>query len=354
MPNYIVSEKIGHLEYALVDVKEWQEAIFKFIKEESREGWISEKELFDWRNLGLENGECHGIICCVVIDEHCRIKGHIFAICACIKYNDTEYKVSWPVDYYISESLRGKGAGKKLLMYLDKNSPNLLLMGGPARTYKIFHSLGWKIDRRIDKYVYIVNPLSYFKKSKSKTFSKISNIIKSANFLKQCSKKIVHKYKELAQASTEIDNFVKNNIPKETVIFTRPRDRLKWLVDGLKKFNAKYILMYDGDDIIGYSVIKLGTSKNGLIEGSIVDIYVTNFLPEYFSQLIDINISVLKRESVDLVNIYASYSELKKILRKKQFNCYGQMNFGINKKLPSWLDNKDWHITMFESDYGYR
>lgn len=228
----------------------------------------------------------------IIAENENEIIAHMGVIPTPFKiFNDTKIG-AWHVSYFTLEKYRGMGLGSKMVQLSDSIFDCIGGMGNSDASNSIHVKNGGKNYGNINRYIKILQK-EHVEKFINKQFnfnSKHNNIIIDTNF------------KRITKLDSTYDYFwevVKERFP---ITVNRTREYLSWRYIEHPLIDYHFMILFNNQDILGYSVLRFEDNNKELIAGRIIDFVSTK---EHEKTLLQ-NVINYFNTKVDFIDFYSS------------------------------------------------
>lgn len=348
--------QINDIEIVRIDPQNHLDEIYDFNRSVWPAAWSSDRDLLYWRIVTAAKSPITRTTCFALLDRNSRLHGLICGIPGSALVGGEVIQLTWPVDFVLSPSLRGKGFGKKLIQLFAERQPNVTGVGGTDKALLLYRSLGWPVRDDLKIYFKILKPASYLLKRKKNR----SNIKRTFRSLMRRNKTDSPRLEssasmhEVANFYPEISAVVERFAPKSSVVTLRPEDLVRWQCVEAPFARSRYFVLKERGETTGYMILRLHATKEGLQEARVIDIFCRDLDTVALEFMIVQAISISRDLGADQLRLLASHPNLRKACLNTGF-FENQGPALIHMSTPQHgVDTLDWHITMIDSDYAYR
>ncbi len=200
----------------------------------------------------------------ILINEYTEISSHLGLIPTELKIYDEIKTACWHVSFFTLEEYRGRSLGSKLLEYSNNFFDFTMVLSGSEGTKKIYLNTKGKYLGNLNRYIGILD------KTRIESFSKTPI---DKNSLK---KEITDNYEftkisELEESYTLFWDKVKHQYP---ITINRTRSYLDWRYISHPLIDYHFLLLKNGEEILGYVVLRFENNNDELKSIRIIDLIV--------------------------------------------------------------------------------
>jgi GNAT superfamily N-acetyltransferase len=318
--------------------------------------WGADRNLFYWRTITAAKSPLTKTTAYVAMGMDSIMRGLICGIPGAVSIDGQKLAITWPVDLALEKALRGKGIGKKLVLHMFENEPNVIWMGGTQNFLSVANSLGWTKQNNVKSYIKVLKPINYFFHKKNKNRNHLEIMFRSIGTLcKEKSKSVnaqgIRKAEDISFSPEEI---VEKYGPKNAVLTLRPRDLIMWQCEKAPFSECNYFVLEKKGHMDGYMILRIHRTKEGVTEGRILDIFSRDLNKDNLKLMIAYAVMVFRKKNVVQVRLLAAHPHLKMACLELDFHESQGPNLIYPPALSQGIDKADWHLTMLDSDYAYR
>jgi GNAT superfamily N-acetyltransferase len=318
--------------------------------------WGIDKKLFYWRTIIAAKSPLTKTSAYVAMGTDSIMRGVIFGIPGAVSINGQKLAITWPVDFALEKTLRGKGIGKKLILHFIENEPNVTWLGGTKISLSLVNSLGWTIRNNVMSYMKVLKPISYFFHKNNKNRNQLGIMFRSIVPLCREKSKSVNAQgiRKAEDISFSPEEFVEKYGPRNAVLTLRPRDLIMWQCEKAPFSECNYFVLENKGHIDGYMILRIHRTKEGVTEGRILDIFSRDLNKDNLKLMIAYAVMVFRKKNVVQVRLLAAHPHLKMACLELDFHEKQGPPLVHPPALPCGMDKVDWHLTMIDNDNAYR
>jgi hypothetical protein len=272
----------------------------------------------------------------LIIENNSKIFGHLGLFPVELKIFDDKRFAAWYMAFHVREECRVLGLGQILANHCANSFPITLALNDSIDSRKLFDKNGWHNFFNLNRYIAVIN------------LKKLDKFLDKTNNVDEISFEITNfDFLRVKRLNGEYDSFWESISKNFPITINRTRKYLTWryLENSLTDYH--FMILKNGEDIVGYSVIRFEDKNEILKAARIIDLITTKEYEESMLQQI-INYCISK---VDFIDFFCSGNFYKESLMKKKF--FNEKDFEINiphRFNPILYDGKSSFSFSFKCD----
>ena len=290
----------------------------------------------------------------VAVNEDDKVIGVIgYTICN-YYYNSQKFSGIIPKSWYIIPEYRGLTGVQLLIKIMKLADFGFAIEGSETaiNTYRIA-----KLDYKYDAYIYykIFKPCAYFLTEHRNSFSRIcKTLYLLRSYLRKAGRTSIKE--DVSLIKYKPGDKISNDYASKVLYNKESSEHIKWLLDCPVVDSFAFYLMVD-KKILGVVVCYIRKFNNNTKRGRIVHIPYLGKDLKLWQRCIELAEDFLRKEGCSSVTVFANNGDLLKSLKDSGYirDIHKKPVFiRDDKKLLDHVPVRDWHLTFYESDKGYR